>query len=189
MQFAIAKSKIERTGARLNLAVLICASLLFSNILLVLLCWYSLAHKTKIIVPANFRTPFVISNNYVDSSYLQQMGLFFIATRLNITPGNILGLHKLLLEYTDSSFYHSFKQVLAMEQDQVLKNKISAVFLVNSTEINPQKLSIIINGKLKRWVGHRKISESLKNYVIKFTYNNSRLSIKSFSELNKDYKK
>lgn len=183
MDFSIAKSKIERISQRLNLIIFVCVILLISNLALVLLCWHTVSHQSKIIVPANFSKPFKISDSNVDSSYLQEMALFFVNARLNVTPKTIAGSQKLLLEYTSPKFYHTFKQILTTEKHQIIKNKISGAFFVQEAHSYPKSLKVVVRGKMKRWVGERGLPPSIKNYLIQFSYKNARLSIESFSQI------
>jgi conjugal transfer pilus assembly protein TraE len=46
-----------------------------------------------------FSAPFAVSQNQADASYIEQLGLSFIALRLNVTPETVDAQHAQLLRY------------------------------------------------------------------------------------------
>ena len=151
----------------------------FQHILVWLACW-SLSHQKRVVVPADFKQPYIISDSTVDASYLRQMALFFVAERLNVTPANISQSHDLVLQYTDSRFYNEFLGILAKEKEEIIKQNISSVFYPEEVLVDPKELNVLIKGTLSHWVGETSIAPIKKNYIIKFNYQSGNLKIKSF---------
>ena len=138
MEFQTAKTKLQILSGKLHYLLLISLGLLISNIFLIWLVGWSFLHQKRVVVPVEFKKPFVISDTTVDASYLRQMALFFIAERLNVTPANINQGHNLILQYTDSKFYHEFLSILAKEKEEVIKQNISSVFYPEEIIPNPK---------------------------------------------------
>ncbi|HJZ24045.1 MAG TPA: type IV conjugative transfer system protein TraE [Candidatus Babeliales bacterium] len=182
MEFQTAQTKLQILSGRLHYLLLISIGLLISNIFLVWLVGWSFLHQKRVIVPVEFKQPFAISDAKVDASYLRQMALFFITERLNITPTNINQSHNLILQYTDSRFYHEFANILDKEKQAVLKQNISSVFYPEEVIPNIKELSVLIKGSLAHWVGNTALAPTKKNYVIKFHYKSGDLKVVSFFE-------
>jgi len=182
MEFQIAQTKLQTLSGRLHYLLLISIGLLISNIFLVWLVGWSFSHQKRVIVPVEFKQPFVISDGTVDASYLRQMALFFVAERLSVTPNNINQSHNLILQYIDSKFYHEFLGILDKEKQAVINQNISSVFYPEEVMPNAKELSVLIKGTLTHWVGDTSIAPVKKNYIIKFSYRSGDLKVVSFSE-------
>jgi conjugal transfer pilus assembly protein TraE len=182
MEFQTAQTKLQILSGRLHYLLLISIGLLISNIFLILLVGWSFSHQKRVIVPVEFKQPFIISDSTVDASYLRQMALFFVAERLSVTPNNINQSHNLILQYTDSRFYHEFLSILDKEKQAVIKQNISSVFYPEEVMPNTKELSVLIKGTLTHWVGDTPIAPVKKNYIIKFSYRSGDLKVVSFSE-------
>lgn len=186
MKFETAKDNLQILSGRLHYLLLISIGLLISNIFLVWLVGWSFSHQKRVIVPVEFKQPFVISDSTVDASYLRQMALFFIAERLSVTPGNINQSHDLILQYTDSKFYHEFLGILDKEKQAIITQNISSVFYPEEVIPNTKELNVLIKGTLAHWVGGTAITPVKKNYIIKFSYRSGYLKVMSFSETSGD---
>lgn len=188
MEFKTARVKLQKLSGRLHYSLLISIGLLISNIFLIWLVGWSFSHQKRVIVPVEFKQPFVISDSAVDASYLRQMALFFVAERLNVTPTNVNQSHKLVLQYTDSKFYHEFLDILDKEREAVIKQNISSVFYPEEVFSNTRELNVLIKGTLAHWVGGVYITPIKKSYVIKFSYKSGNLKVTSFFETSGDLK-
>ena len=182
MEFQIAKTKLQLLSGRLHYLLIISIGLLITNLFLVWLVGWSLFHQKRVIVPVALKQSFTISDSTVDASYLRQMALFFIAERLNVTPSNINQSHSLILQYTDSRFYHEFSAILAKEKQAVIKQNISSVFYPEEVIPNPREMQVLIKGTLVHWVGSTPLAQVKKSYLIKFSYHSGDLRVVSFFE-------
>ncbi|MBU0744931.1 MAG: type IV conjugative transfer system protein TraE [Gammaproteobacteria bacterium] len=183
MEYQIAQNKLQILSGRLHYLLLISVGLLISNIFLVWLVGWSFAHQKRTIVPADMRQSFTVSDSTIDASYLRQMALFFIAERLNITPSNIDQNHSIILQYTDSRFYHKFVDILDKERQAIIKQNISSVFYPEEVIPNTKELSVLTNGSLIHWVGNMALAPAKKSYIVKFSYRSGYLKVLSFSEI------
>jgi len=183
MEFQTAKTKLQILSGRVHYLLLISLGLLIANIFLVWLAGWSFSHQKRVIIPIGFKQPAVISDSTIDASYLRQTALFFIAERLNVTPASIKQSHNLILQYTDSKFYHEFLSILDKEKKAVIKQNISSVFYPEEIIPNTKKLNVLIKGTLSHWVNGTSIAPVKKNYVIKFKYKSGCLKVASFSEV------
>ena len=182
MEFQTAKTKLQQLSGRLHYLLIISIGLLIANLFLGWLIGWSLFHQKRVVVPIALKDPFVVSDNMVDASYLRQMALFFITERLSVTPGIINQSHNLILQYTDSRFYHEFFAILSKEKEAVIKQNISSVFYPEEVFPNPKELTVMIKGTLVHWVGTAPLTPVKKSYLIKFSYRSGDLKIVSFFE-------
>lgn len=182
MDFGASQTALQKSAAKSNLLLLLCLFLLVSNVILATVIFRIAAQKSVIITPAVINKPFTISSTHVDVNYLRQMSLFFVNTRLNVTPETVNGNNQLLLQYISSKFYHQFSSMLLNEAREIELQKISSVFYPNKTSVYLSQLTVVIDGTLKRYVGSREIQPEIKRYIIKYTYKSGVLKIISFAE-------
>ncbi|EKD45298.1 MAG: hypothetical protein ACD_69C00353G0009 [uncultured bacterium] len=183
MEYQTAQTKLQMLSSRLHYLLLASVGLLISNIFLVWLVGWSFIHQKRTIVPAEIRQAFTVSDSAVDASYLRQMALFFITERLNITSSNIDQNHNIILQYTDSRFYHEFVSILGKEKEAVIKQNISSAFYPEEIIPNSRKLIVLIKGSLVHWVGNSVLAPAKKNYKLEFSYKSGDLKVLSFSEI------
>lgn len=172
----------------INLWVVISASLMLSNVILAVLCWYALSHQKIEVTPFFGSQGYMKSETEVDVHYLNQMSENFVLARLNVTPSNIKANHARLLNYIASAYYHDLNEGLLREQKQVLAKKISSYFDIESIDSNPTSLKTTIKGRLHRFVGLRQLPCKSVSYELKYRYHLGKLSIVSFEKTgeNKD---
>lgn len=166
-----------------NLWVVICASLICSNVILALLCWYAIAHQKIEVTPFFGSQGYMKSDAGVDVHYLDQMSENFIFTRLNVTPSNIKANHAKILNYIDSRYYHALTSTLLREQKQVVDKHISSYIDIESINSSPSELKTRIKGNLRRFVGIRELPTKSASYELKYAYHLGRLSIISFEKI------
>jgi len=183
MDFKAAQTSIQDLSDRLRYMRLISIGLLASNVFLIFLVWWSLARQERIIVPVDVKEAFTISGSRVDASYLRQMAIFFSSARLNITSSNVKANHKIVLQYTDQELYNKFVSILSTEEEEIIKQNISAVFYPEEVIPDPQKITVLIKGTMARFVGNVPLPTVKKNYLIKFSYRNGNLKITEFADV------
>ncbi|WP_431734186.1 elongation factor Tu [Klebsiella pneumoniae] len=83
---------------------------------------YRLQTEQKVAVtPMLFRAPFAVSQNQTDASYIEQLGLSFVALRLNVTPETVDAQHQQLLRYVLPASQNSLKVQLAEDAKRLAK--------------------------------------------------------------------
>lgn len=182
MEYKIAKSKIQILSQRLHYMLFISVGLLILNISLVGLVAWSVMHQKRTIVPVSITQGFTVSDYVVDSNYLRQMALFFVAERMNLSPASITQAHAIILQNTDPDFYHEFIAILTEEAKEIVKQNISSVFYPTDIHVNTHNLSVLVKGSLSRWVGSLALEPIKKSYLLTFTYHAGCLKISSFVE-------
>ena len=107
----------------------------------------------------------------------------FVNERLNVTPETVDANHQRLLSYVGHQNYTSMLRLLTNEAKVIKAKKMSSIFYIEKNKPNPQELTVVVSGILKRFVGLHPLSDERKTYVLKFEYKDSRLSIVQFSLL------
>ncbi|WP_227637585.1 type IV conjugative transfer system protein TraE [Klebsiella grimontii] len=130
---------------------------------------YRLQTEQKVAVtPMLFNAPFAVSQNQADASYLEQLGLSFIALRLNVTPETVDAQHAQLLRYVFPGAQNSLKIQLAEDAKRIKDNNVNASFYMTSVRTYPAENRVDIRGELKTWIGDSAPYSEIKSYVLQF---------------------
>ena len=186
MDFLKSKNQNEqliKVNRRLIMVVLV---MFVMNLLMSALLAWVVIHKKTIIVPAVVNQPFAVSDTGVDASYLQQMALFFTYLRFNVTPGNVDFQHKVIENYLDPSIEGSVQNILDQEESDIIQNKISSHFFVDSVSVDPSNETAEVSGTLNKSAGDVALAPETKTYLIHFAYDFGRLLINNFVEVAKN---
>jgi conjugal transfer pilus assembly protein TraE len=140
----------------------------------------AIGYKSVILMPPVLSQQMTISDVMPDKAYLQQMGLFLVGLRLNITPSNIDNNFKAFLTHVNSKIYGRVSTKLDEEIKTVQKGRITSAFYPREQKINPTNLSVKIMGRLDKYVGNRMISSKDQTYVLAFDYTNGSLSLMDY---------
>lgn len=168
---------------RLNFWVVIACMMILSNLMLASLSWYALMHQKVEVTPFFGNQGYYRDGSEVDVHYLNQLSENFILSRFNVSPNTVKSNHERLLYYVSSDAYHDLSQTLLKEQAQVMKNKISSYFDIESVKSDPELLITLISGSLKRYVGNRALPEKKVTYRIKYQYHLGRPAIIAFEKV------
>lgn len=178
MELRIQQSQLSRTAKRLNIMVLLCVSLLISNILLAVGCIYAFAHQSTRYIPFGAEHAFSMSATQVDASYLSMMSEDLMGLIFNVSPTTVVGSHKLALEMVAPKAYSHFLQVFAQDANTITKNAVASTFYIKSLQADPSTLKVLITGMLHRSVGERTLPPVAKIFLITFSYH-GRLQVTS----------
>lgn len=108
---------------------------------------YRLQTEQKVAVtPMLFSAPFAVSQNQTDASYLEQLGLSFIALRLNVTPETVDAQHQQLLRYVLPASQNSLKVQLAEDAKRIKENNVNATFYMTSVRAYPAESRVDVRG-------------------------------------------
>ena len=130
---------------------------------------YRLQTEQKVAVtPMLFSAPFAVSQNQADASYIEQLGLSFVALRLNVTPETVDAQHQQLLRYVLPASQNSLKVQLAEDAKRIKENNVNATFYMTSVRAWPAENRVDIRGELKTWIGDSKPYSEIKTYVLQF---------------------
>lgn len=183
MEYKHAKSVIGKLVYQIKLLCAGIVSLLLCNAILGVLLWHQSDQRDIILVPSTLHRTARITQQGVDSGYLDAMAMMLINERLNITPKNVQGSNQALLQFIDPQYYAAFKRQLAVEANTIINGKIASSFYVNHLKADANALSVIVQGQLKRWVGERLIGREQKRYQLTFSKHSDLLLLTSFKEI------
>lgn len=180
-EFAI--KKLNEVKSRLNILTLTCAGLIFVCVILSITVMNTSNNQKIILVPPAAKGQMEVNNGHFSPDYLREMTVFFTTLRLSVSPESISSSQETLINYVDPHFYKAFKKVLLAEKNAIQQGKISSIFYVKNIRSNSSKNTSYVEGSLKKFVGDREISNEDKSYLIKYSYNNGLIKIKSFSQV------
>ncbi len=182
MKFSAFQRDLKTAAKAQVILSLLCAVLILSNLFLVIFAIHQSKKAWVLVVPPVMSVPFKINQLEVDSNYLQEMSLFFLSERLNVSPETVSQNHSLLLKFIAPDYYSDIENALKKEEKSIQAGKISSAFFVKKINLSPESLSASVEGSLSVWSGHQFISEEPKSYTFQYIYENGRLLIKTFSE-------
>ncbi|SEG42146.1 conjugal transfer pilus assembly protein TraE [Legionella quinlivanii DSM 21216] len=183
MEFNSYQSRLSQLSARLNLMVIIVFGLLVSNVLLSCFLFKAWNHHTIEVTPFSGEPSYLKSAASVDGHYLSLMAENFVNERLNVTPETVDANHQRLLSYVNHQYYTPMLRLLTNEAKVIKAKKMSSIFYFDKNKPNAQELTVVVSGKLRRFVGLRALNDERKTYILRFQYKDSRLSIVQFSLL------
>ena len=183
MEYKIAQNTISMLSRLLRYAAILILFLILCNFLFGLLLWHQSGNEKTILVPTNLTKKSMVSSQGVDANYLLQCAMFFVDTRLDVTPNTIDANNQLILSHTVPQYYAKFKSGLDKEADLIKSQKVSSAFYVSNIQSNPSNLIVIVSGQLRRWVGERALASSQKTYQLHFSLNGSELFLTTFDEI------
>lgn len=148
---------------------------------------YRLQTEQKVAVtPMLFGAPFAVSQNQADASYLEQLGLSFVALRLNVTPETVDAQHAQLLRYVYPGAQNSLKVQLAEDAKRIKDNNVNATFYMTSVRSYPAENRVDFRGELKTWIGDSAPYSEIKQYVLQFNRVDGVSWLARFGEVNNE---
>ena len=139
-----------------------------------------------VVVPADLRQEIWVKGNKVSMTYLEEMGILFADLILETTPKGAAFRRDVILRNSSASGYGSLRLKLLEEEKRLKKMNLSTSFQANSVKVDQNKLAVEIKGHLLRYVGEKRISQSLDVYRFEFEFHRGRLLIKSFKLIKSD---
>ena len=185
MDFKLSQTRLQVFSISIKaLSVAVVMSLCL-NIILSAYVMRDHRHQSIVLIPAGMSKQATLKENSVSESYLESLATMVVSERLNVTPESVSGSNENLLHYVDPSYYASFKKKLESEEGVIKQGKISSAFYPNRLVANTHSMTVVIQGRLKQWVGLRPIAEKTRVYKVTFSRNGYLLLLKSFKELEK----
>jgi conjugal transfer pilus assembly protein TraE len=181
MDFKVQQHRLGQLATRLNLMVALVFGLLFTNLLMGSLAWYTAVHQKVEITPFSGVSEYRKSDVAVDGHYLSMMSENFIYSRLNVTPETVRTSHKRLLSFVNAKHYPKFLEQLNKEARVVTSKKISSYIEIKSITVDEKHLSCTVKGNLRRSVGARALHEEHVTYTLHYAYHLGRLTVIQFT--------
>ena len=110
------------------------------------------------------------------------MTLSFLNARLNVTPKTVATSYQFLLHFVAPKNYVAIEKILTNEKKDIIDGDISSVFYVTRYQINPQTLTVTVEGNLQWWFGLKKMKDQQKTYRLNYAWSNGQLRILSMAE-------
>ena len=132
---------------------------------------YSLTmNKSRTLLPPVMSKAFTVSDGAVDAEYLEQMGEYFLALKLNITPASVDRKYSLLLKYVSEEDWSQVQPTLLREAERIKKDNISSRFDSESVEVALDTLQVRFTGTLQKHVGTRPLDPETVIYQVSMAY-------------------
>lgn len=180
MSIALRSPREVQLSARFNALLCFCVALLLANVVLAITVWVSLRCQRVEIIPFGSPAAYANSPARVDARYLSLMAETIIHERLNVTPETVQANHERLLSLVGSREYPDFLRRLQQEAHVIAEKKLASVFHIHRLQVNPNTLTVRVDGRLVRYVGLAALAEEAKTLLLRFVWRDNRLSLVQF---------
>jgi len=133
-------------------------------------------------IPMGFDTPFTLSRNRADASFLEQTAESLVFLRYNVSPESVRANHKALLRFFDNETRPAMQEVLAGEAQKVIDNNVTTAFYLSGMDTYPSAGIVDIHGTVQQWIGNRKQLPEDKTVRLALRYHRGMTTIKAFTE-------
>lgn len=179
MRFSVYQSQLTKAFTQRNAYLSLAAGLLLLTLILSVSLFSVIGRERIVVIPAS-TGEFWVDKNNVSASYLAQMGRFFSAMYLTVSPATSREQREVLLKYTDPSFYSELSSLLTALDEKLQKQHISTVFYIADVKVDTKSFTAVVSGNLKTTIGKITLPEKPQRYQLQFNYRNGRLLIKNF---------
>lgn len=135
-----------------------------------------------VVLPAEITKSFWLDQKTVSADYLEQMSVFALQLALNNSPETFDFNQKKLLSYVAPEERGETELALIAQGRQLKNANASIHFLAESVEVKPTALQASVTGVVRQFIGNTQTSMRKKCWVIQFSYQGSRLWIRSIHE-------
>lgn len=129
-----------------------------------------------VVVPPTLSDEFWIEKNKASEEYLEQMAVFIATLAGNLSPRNASYNIEALLKYMDHNRLIEVKDDLKAQAEYIKKNNISQSYNADSSKVDVESQSVVIEGEVIRHIGAIKVSQEkmavhigfkLRNYLLR----------------------
>lgn len=136
-----------------------------------------------VVVPHSFSEEFWLETTTVSSSYIRQVGDYFVKLALTVNPDTVESQYAFILKNVYPAYYGTLKADFIEKVAQVKKKSVSTVFRAREYEVDAKNLFVIIKGDLELTTGRQHLDPQEKQYKVSFVYDDGRLYIKEIKEV------
>lgn len=133
-----------------------------------------------VITPPVVSKTFWVEGSSLDPVYVEQMALWLVPLRLDVSPSNVDYQHQLFLQYVKPSAHGVLQGDLAVEAARIKRDNIAQVFYPTSVEI--KGLQAVVTGRMVTMVGDKPTSTVNQKYQVNFEYQ-GRIYVAGFKEI------
>jgi conjugal transfer pilus assembly protein TraE len=177
------ESTIRGLTVQRNVFIVVVIIVLLTNLLLGIL----LFRKTErvVVLPAVVEKEFWIEGGSISASYLEQMGSFVGDLLLTRSPSSADLQLSILMRQTAPSFIPLLSKRLESELLKLKKDDASYVFFKTKIVVDPQKLTVLLEGERKLFLKEQVLSTAQERYLLSFIHFGGRLLLTSVERLEK----
>jgi len=172
-----------RTGLKKSFMALFIV-LLMSVLLLSVALAFKADKVRTVITPMVIKNSFWVDDGIVSNEYLMEMGSFISQLSLDVTPSNVDYQQETLLKYACSSAYGVIQNDSGAYAVRVKETASSSMFEIKQLTPDSKHNRIALSGALSTFVGDKRISLDMKNYVINFENKNGTVKFCGMKETN-----
>lgn len=145
---------------------------------------YVLARETVRIVPPEIHRPYQIGAGYANKDYLADMATYVLSSVLSVTPETVDHNNKVILKMTHPDGYPALKTSLDASAARLKKERITTLWGARNEAIDERALIVQVSGSIKTFIADKLVSESPRDYVVKFLITTSgRLYVTKIEEI------
>lgn len=129
----------------------------------------NLKKQTIIMVPTNSpEQSYYISNNMIDTNYMNLLARNIMSLALNISPETIKSQYDTALQLVTPELRSYLMDDMKKSIDDVISNGISQTFYVETFKAIQQQQVVYVTGYLKTYINNQQISNVEQVYKIQF---------------------
>ena len=136
-----------------------------------------------VVVPPSIDKSFWVSRDKASSEYLEQMGSFIAWLVLDVTPSSIDWKKGVLLGYVEPGQYGALKTRQEVEAERLKRINASTLFMPQQLVPSEDAQTVVVRGRLRTLVNGFETANDLKAYLVEFSFNGTRMHLKTFKEL------
>lgn len=145
---------------------------------------YVLARETVRIVPPEIHRPYQIGAGYANKDYLADMASYVLGSVLTVTPETVDHNNKVILKMAHPDGYPALKTSLDSAAARLKKERITTLWGPRNESIDEHALTVHASGSLKTFIADKLVSESPRDYLVKFLITTSgRLYVTKIEEI------
>ena len=146
---------------------------------------FRLSNRERIVlIPPTVHKTFWVDQENVSREYLEQMGYFLMQLTLNVTPQSVDHQSRVLLQYAAPAAFGELRAQLAASAERLKRDGAATVFSAQDLSVDERQLRVAVRGQLTTFISDRRVSETVKGYLIEFHYTGGRVFLKAFREAN-----
>jgi conjugal transfer pilus assembly protein TraE len=174
----------EHTLRALKVQRNIFLAMMFFLLLLCLLLSLLIFRKAEriVVIPAVVEKEFWVEGSSVSPSYLEQMACFVGELLLTRSPASSNTQLAILMRHTDPAFSPLLKEKLAAELAKLAKDNASYVFFRTQVTVDPEHLSVALQGDRALLLGDKILSTVKESYRLGFKNWGGRLLLASIEK-------
>lgn len=182
----ISENHAAKLGLKKSTLLFLTASLTV-NVVLSLTLLFKNHSVTTVLLPMSTLTsekPMTLTSDTLSKEYLSLVARDFLALATNNTPENVDFNRKMLLQFVHPTAFGEMEVSLKEQALELKRLRASTYFVIETMDINPQKLSVIFEGIRLHYIGQKETQRQRKRLVMKMQNIAGRLYLSSLYEVN-----